>query len=437
MENTHFITHSNEIQDLDTEDYITDILVKNRQRQEPNRMLHKVVFTYKDRNLPVTAINKTFFGGFKLQDIHSLPKVPYIKHIMNPCFLTVSEKTPGIINISNINIAQLKSKFEAMGLELHCLPSFFVAGFEKCGTSDIYHKLSLHQDVHKIPKEFPFWGYNARKETLNGYISNYFGGISDETFKQYVEYLAENLHHLHGHYVGTMPIGKHSMIGDFTSIIAHNAYPNWGLQSLPLVAYSVHRVIPQAKIIFLLRNPVEKVISMYNYFMFSENHTKSAEEFDQFVLEFSTWWQNCRYGLNLSPRQCMYFRNLPPGITASNLTQPSYWHEMFMRAIYSVYIEDWLQYFPRQQVLFIKYETYASHTMEVIVDKVLPFVGLQPYNLEIRDKIIQEIKTGRILNQRTFSVPILSRTRESLEKFYRPYNQRLIEILGDQQFHWY
>ena len=41
---------------------------------------------------------------------------------------------------------------------LRCLPYFYIAGVQKCGTSDLYRRLRMHPDIMRgTAKEYHFW----------------------------------------------------------------------------------------------------------------------------------------------------------------------------------------------------------------------------------------------------------------------------------------
>ena len=60
----------------------------------------------------------------------------YLPNFKSPCWLTETE----------LNQPQL-----------HCLPYFFMAGFPKCGTTDIYAKLEAHPQMLTGQKELHWW----------------------------------------------------------------------------------------------------------------------------------------------------------------------------------------------------------------------------------------------------------------------------------------
>ena len=103
------------------------------------------------------------------------------------------------------------------------LPNFIVAGAPKSGTTSMYHYLSCHPDIF-----LPF-----RKEILF-FDSSYYKGISwyENIFKGY---------------------NSEKVIGDISPNYMHNPY----------VPKRIFNTIPSAKIIFILRNPVERAYSHY------------------------------------------------------------------------------------------------------------------------------------------------------------------------------
>lgn len=109
------------------------------------------------------------------------------------------------------------------------LPTFFVVGVGKGGTTSLYHYLDEHPDiympVHKEPayfvktKPFGFW-----LRTLDEYQKHFSGG-------------AEMPHR-----------------GDCST-----GYLYYHLEAAP----AIHKLVPDAKIIVIIRNPLERVRSLY------------------------------------------------------------------------------------------------------------------------------------------------------------------------------
>ena len=74
----------------------------------------------------------------------------------------------------------------AKGLELRCTPYFLLAGFQKCGTSDIYNRLREHRDVRdtNLIKEVHFFNNLVPRKynmPLTDYLLNFTQGVSEIT----------------------------------------------------------------------------------------------------------------------------------------------------------------------------------------------------------------------------------------------------------------
>lgn len=397
------------------------------------QIYHNIVLKINGKKIFLRAMDLEFYKNFKLTSLRSLPTpLPYIKEIKSPCFfavnLTIYSKAPEI-KIDHGNFTNKHILSEA-GVQLHCLPYLYVVGFEKCATTDFYRKLTYHQDMYTPMKELLFWHFRARKMTLNEYSSLNFEWISNTITETYINFLAFKTSHDNGqqklhkdyHILNTV-------LADFTPSTIHNTDPSYLYSDLPPAVESIHRITPHARIIILLRDPIEKVVSMYNYYVSLRkgNTSVSALEFHELTIDFITWWKKCRIVNKLSERQCVYLRDIPQKLQ-SNITEPNRWQRSFYRAMYVIFIEHWMEYFKKTQISFVNYRQYSSFTKYVLDKQVLPYLGLRQYNDESKSKLVSDINKGRVYNRRTVSTEIWNETRQILTTLYHPYNVRLREL---------
>lgn len=106
------------------------------------------------------------------------------------------------------------------------LPSFFLCGAPKAGTTSVYHYLDAHPDVHMSEPKEPFYFYHADRATLEEYSERYFGEYD----------------------------GEHAVGEGTTGYMGH-----------PEVPARIAQEIPDARLIFLLRNPIDRAYSEYWY----------------------------------------------------------------------------------------------------------------------------------------------------------------------------
>jgi len=153
---------------------------------------------------------------------------------------------------------------------------------------------------------------------------------------------------------------------------------------------------PKIKLILLLRNPVDRAVSQYHQWKRLNWENRSMEEAFNSDLEKLT------------------------------VRKIDVWHKelnYLARGIYLEFIKEWLQVFPREQLLVLSSEEFYQKPAES-TDKVFAFLGLPGHRLP-------EYET---FNAGKYS-PISESMRRRLSDFFRPHNQRLEECL-DMKFNW-
>src|SRR4030095_16894354 len=116
------------------------------------------------------------------------------------------------------------------------LPNFFIVGAPKAGTTSLYHYLKRHPEVFMSPvKEPNFFSYD---ETIKQNLYHKEKGVG--TMEEYLR-LFENAN------------GHHKVIGEAS--VSYLFYPS--------VPHKIKELVPDAKIIMSLRNPVDRAFSHY------------------------------------------------------------------------------------------------------------------------------------------------------------------------------
>ncbi|KAK6186463.1 hypothetical protein SNE40_008498 [Patella caerulea] len=312
-----------------------------------------------------------------------------------------------------------KKKFaeETNPRRLRCLPYFFIAGQPKCGSTDLYKKLISHPDVGSPPiKECHWWGKNRY-----GWRSNYTTSLP---FSDYID-LFDGV---------SNDIETRSKGQDISNIITGDASVStlwdndewWRLKencghTEPKYtnANYVHHFLPNAKIIIVLRDPVDRLWSDYLYF---QKTSKSAEDFHMNAAKAISFHINCTQKYTLTA--CIYNRTL------ANLARVR-----LRIGIYYAYLENWLNIYPRDQFLVIRLEDYAVNTRN-IMKNVFRFLKLRDLTKAESDFIIgQPVANSRRKGDKKYGTMNES-TRKMLEDFYEPYNKRLALLLNDNRYMW-
>jgi hypothetical protein len=118
------------------------------------------------------------------------------------------------------------------------MPNFLIIGFEKAGTTSVYHYLEQHPEVFVSPtKETNFFVHEAQNPEVLPYLAK---------DRPVVRSLAD--------YRALFEDGQeHKAIGEASPLYLADAR----------AARSIRRYIPEAKLIALLRDPVERAYSAY------------------------------------------------------------------------------------------------------------------------------------------------------------------------------
>jgi hypothetical protein len=170
----------------------------------------------------------------------------------------------------------------------------------------------------------------------------------------------------------------------------------------PLVAERMHGLLPRAKLIVLLRDPVRRAYSQY----------WQQRDKDREPLDFEA-------ALAAEPERVdEAHRRLANGeITASREHQI---HSYLARGRYAEQLERWLRLYPREQLLVLRFEDLVKDPLETL-NFTLAWLGLPPMidaRLEPR-------------NTRNYP-PMRPETAERLKTYFEPWNRRLEELAGEK-----
>ena len=265
------------------------------------------------------------------------------------------------------------------------------------------------------------------------------------------------------------------IFGDFTprTVWHSDEFDYENNVSIPL---KIHNLLPQSKLIVLIRNPTDRLLSDFNYYYSAKSGDKTPELFHQRVVEAIDWWNTCRSLYSL--RHCVYghhfdvnrlqpldivkcdnSKHLPPAVrgyytqeallglnpyAARNAygVRPTYakpvkcdftfnWRsnaaDRLRVGLYHVHIEEWLKYFPRHQLLAMTFDDYIADPDHAVL-RTVEFLDIRSYYAKRHGKMATNA-SGR-------KVAMLNETRQLLNEFYEPFNRRLATLLGDASFHW-
>lgn len=238
-------------------------------------------------------------------------------------------------------------------------PNFIIIGSQRCGTTSLYTYLAQHpQILTPIKKEMDFFSWHFHRG-IDWYLAHF----------------------------PLMPEGEEFVTGE-----ASPSYFDY--REAPERVYSA---CPEAKLIVLLRNPVDRAIS---HFYRLKDLNWEGRSLDRAISdEIERLNQNPEYIIGEEPGNYL------------------------ARGRYVEFIKNWLDFFPKEELLVLKSEDlYAGAA--ATVKQVLAFLDLPEYQLSE----YQNTNPG-------FYPRVNESVRNLLSDYFKPYNQELEEYLG-RKFDW-
>lgn len=266
----------------------------------------------------------------------------------------------------------IKRHFFGMTSLLRVLPDFFVIGVGRSGTTSLYHYLDQHPSLSK----------SAYDEL----------GFFDVNF------------HLGLHwYRSLFPsiFTKFRIKSKTNFFMTYDVTPSYVRR--PWIAKRIKKLLPNSKLIVVLRNPIDKAYSHYSNTVANFSETRSFEEVINEDMNNVLKW-------NINLKDDSYF-----GTNVEN--------SKLARGFYAEQLIPWFELFPKNQILVISSEELASNTKNT-VNQIFKFLNLPEY----------EIPNIKKVNVSKYS-KMKPQTRKTLIDFFKPYNEQLFKFL-DKRFDW-
>jgi hypothetical protein len=260
------------------------------------------------------------------------------------------------------------------------MPDFLIIGGERCGTSSLYYYLTDQpQIVSASTKETHFFDENFAKG-----LSWYRAQFPSSLWKQYTQKMLKQ------------------------DLITGEGTPYYMLY--PHAPRRTFEIVPQVKLIALLRNPVDRAYSKYWIELMAGLEKLSFEEAIKTEEE------------RLAGEREKMLEN-------ENYYSHSFRHFSYLtRGIYIDQLQNWMQYFPREQMLILRSEDLYSDPAAVL-KQTLEFLGVQHGDL---NKAYKNYRRPSKRGYRKKVVPpkLDPKIREYLVQYFKPYNARLYDYLG-------
>jgi len=249
-------------------------------------------------------------------------------------------------------------------------PDFLIIGGQRCGTTSLYSDICQHPCiVSALKKEIHFFDGNFNK--------------------------GEKWYRAH---FATRQFKKKLIKKNQEKILTGESTPYYLLH--PDVPERVYSVIPNIKLVVMLRHPVERAYSHYNHAVSRGREWLSFEK--AIEREFEAIKKNNQNNFNFYEGDFNYK-----------------WHSYISRGLYINQLKSWLNFFPLDKILIIRSENYFKDPSSIL-ESLFNFLELPNYQTDRYCKLnmgkYKKIDTG---------------LESMLADFYEPYNRELYRFLND------
>jgi len=273
----------------------------------------------------------------------------------------------------NIILKRIRKKIEWTYREQtsgsRVLPEFIVIGAQKAGTTSLFYYLS--QNPRLVPSN--------KKEV------HYFDGGLDPNHDDYLR--GESWYRSH---FPTAYLKKDKRI-PFEATPSYLFHPD--------VPQRIHQLIPDVKMIVLLRNPTDRAISQY----FHE-------------------CRKYREKLSITDALEMEEERLKPILEKGDYKNPAFFRYSYkLRGHYFEQLTRYYNYFNKKQFLILNSEYFFSQT-EPALEKIFNFmqVDFDPSHYDLGAKHVSKNK-----------VEVDKEVYTYLNDYFKPHNDKLYELLGE------
>ncbi len=245
-------------------------------------------------------------------------------------------------------------------------PTFLGVGASRSGTTSIYDWMQRHPQVF-VPeiKEILFFSYRQNK--ISGHRSM--------SFKEYTAYFKEGQ--------------TYQIRGEISPSYLY----------FPGTAQNIHDLLGPIKIIVILRNPIERTISDYQY---SCQNNKNKLDFDHFLIK----------GIDELKHNTLNFNPFTPPV-------------ILWKGFYARQIQTYLQLFGKEQVKILLFDDLVKNR-GIIENELCTFLKISPHKkIKIHKK-----------NARSKKIKVSAEARHILKDLYRRDIHKCAQIINRNLNHW-
>ena len=390
------------------EDMMQCSLVMGMSREELRR--NKLNFT------TVASKAKIF-----LTALQSIIPAKFLRDIKSPCwYYNLSLST----SLRRVPYAMAKGLLQMSGgsRDLYCLPYFFIAGFPKSGTTTMHKALQEHPQIIRPQRKEPHWWTRVSLKDMN--IEHLRLTVVKYLlyFNEASKIISQNLKG------GTITYdGSQSTLWDSNFYLENEDYC-----AMPAI---VSRILPNAKFIVVMRNPVTREYS--DFFNSCGKDMKTwpkpivedpAGQFHKELQTNTAAFTNCLKSTNNSMHECI--RQM------RSITNACGRRQRFPISLYYIHLHKWLQFYPKENFLFLRTED-MSQQPSTTMNRITDFLEIDPVSKDqAQEWLCHKANVQTAFTSDPEKYEMKPETKKMLKEFYRPFNEKLVELIGSERFLW-
>lgn len=265
-----------------------------------------------------------------------------------------------------------KRHFYAITGPFRALPDFIIIGSMKSGTTSLYYNTCEHPCV--IPAAYDELGFFDKNYTLG--INWYRSLFPTNLHKNYVK-------------------KRHSkaLTGEDTPFYF------WS----PIAAERISDLLPNIKLLVILRNPIDRAYSEYQDVVKANPNTLLFDELIKYEIE--------------------KLQNQEIKITNENYQMFNEKHSYLLKGLYVKQLQIWTKLFSLKQMFVISLEDLTKNPTQTM-NQVFKFLNLPEYSIKNPQK--RKMKKYPDMN---------SNIRKTLIEFYKSHNEQLYNLI-QKNFNW-
>ena len=409
------------------------------------------------------------------------PPEQFEKNFRNPCWymhLSVPLKVNKILQTTRGNISDTEA-FNLMSLvfggsqqqqnggplksslgpslqlppkSLVCVPMVYFIGFPRSGSTQLYKMLTSHPDLAGGMNKEPHWW--TRYLFSSKFPHNILSVV------RYLSHFREASEQIANNNTGQLLVdGSQSTVWDVRT--------NNNFCALP---HLITTIIPNAKFIVLMRNPVDRLFSDFRYLCEEalriklkgkgNNKTEiereqifnndpafnvSADVFHKVVQQEIDSFDSCLASGN-SADICTHLSTitLPRKSSAAATVSTECSRVRLGISLYHVHLKRWLKVVPKERLLFLRTEDMSADPY-ALLERVWGFLGVKKQSkAELTDILHRHLHSSllglgqlqRLNSTMSDGMKMHKETKDLLVKFFQPHNTALSQTLEDERFSW-